>query len=147
MAQIPTFSIFSAVSELIVTASVLYSIAKALQGKLPKLLMGLTLGFELCVNVLYMAGRASSADKSVELSQGLKLFYMGHGTLSLIMFIVLVAVYLMSLSSEADGKGNWFENHRTGTFILVGFWLVSVISGEGIFVVQYLIPALTGSAG
>lgn len=140
--EIPTFSIFSAISEVFVTIGVLYCIFKALGGgKFPRLLMGGILAFELLVNVVYMVSRASAADKSEELSAGMKLFYAGHGTLSLVMFLTLGAVYLVSLSNESDGKENWFRRHRMGTYVLVAFWMVSVLTGEAIFYMRYLAPA------
>lgn len=142
--EIPAFSIFSAISEIFVTIVVLYCILTTLRGqRLPKVLMGVVLTFELCVNVLYMANRAAAADKSTELSAAMKLFFAAHGTLSLIMFLVLVVTYLVSLHSEADGEPNWFQRNRTGTYVLLVFWMISVISGEAIFVMRYLQPALS----
>lgn len=137
--NIPTFSIFSAVSEVFVTIGVLYAIISVLRGKpLPKVALGIVLAFELCVNVVYMAGRASHADKSTEISQGMKLFYAFHGTLSLLMFVVLAAVYLLSLWDESSGRQNWFARHRVGSYVMIFFWMVSVISGELIFYLAHL---------
>ena len=127
----PAFSIFSAVSEVFVTIGVLYAIITAARGKgLNKKLMGATLLFEFCVNVVYMAGRASQADKSTELSTGMKLFYASHGTLSLLMFLTLVVLFLLSLYSESKKEDNWFARHPTGTWILVAFWMISVSDGR-----------------
>ena len=140
IASIPTFSIFSAISEVFVTIAVLYSIFQTLSGRpLPKALLGIVLVFELCVNVVYMATRASQADQSNELSTGMKIFFAGHGTLSLIMFLVLAVVYLISLGNEAKGEENWFRRHRTGAYILVAFWMISVVTGEAIFAMRYLV--------
>lgn len=144
MGGIPTFSIFSAISEVFVTIGVLYSIIQTLRGKpLPKALLGGVLIFELMVNVMYMAGRASAADKSTELSTGMKIFYAGHGTLSLVMFLALGAIYLLSLANESGGKENWFRRHRNGSYTLIFFWMVSVLTGEAIFYMQHLGPALS----
>ncbi|MBK6683018.1 MAG: hypothetical protein IPG45_00970 [Deltaproteobacteria bacterium] len=137
--NIPTFSIFSAISEVFVTIGVLYAIITTLRGKpFPKVALGIVLAFELCVNVVYMAGRASQADKSAEISHGMKLFYAFHGTLSLLMFVTLAAVYLLSLWDESSGRQTWFARHRTGSYVMIFFWMVSVISGEVIFYLAHL---------
>ncbi len=144
--SIPTFSIFSAISEVFVTIGVLYAITTTLRNRpFPKALLGGVLIFELCVNVVYMATRASAADKGHELSAGMKLFFAAHGTLSLLMFLFLGVVYLLSLADEANKRENWFRRHRMGSYVLIFFWMVSVISGEAIFVMNYLVGGGTGA--
>ena len=136
--EIPTFSIFSAISEVFVTIAVLYGIVTTLRGnKFPKALMGGVLIFELCVNVVYMANMASRADKSSDLSPGLKAFFAGHGILSLLMFLAIAAVYLLALRDESNGRENWFRRNRTASYVLIFFWMVSVLSGEAIFFMRY----------
>ena len=135
----PAFSIFSAVSEIFVTIGVLYAMIRAVRGNgLPKWLMGGVLLFELCVNVVYMAGRASQADKSTELTTGMKIFFAVHGTLSLAMFVTLVVLYSISLYGESKAKNDWFFRHPRATWGLVGLWMVSVLTGEAIFVMRYI---------
>lgn len=135
----PAFSIFSAISEVFVTIGVLYAMIRAVRGNgLPKWLMGGVLLFELCVNVVYMAGRASQADKSTELSTGMKIFYALHGTLSLVMFITLAVIYLISLYGESKDEDNWFFRHPKATWGLVVFWMISVLTGEAIFFMRYV---------
>jgi uncharacterized membrane protein YozB (DUF420 family) len=135
----PAFSIFSAISEIFVTIGVLYCMVRAARGNgLPKWLMGGVLLFALCVNVVYMAGRASQADKSTELTTGMKIFYATHGTLSLVMFITLAVIYLISLYGESKAKDNWFFRHPKGTWGLVVLWMISVLTGEAIFVMRYI---------
>ena len=136
----PAFSIFSAISEIFVTIGVLYCIVQALRGKgLNKWLMGGVLLFELCVNVVYMAGRAAQADKSTELSTGMKIFFAVHGTLSLLMFVTLAIIYLLSLYGESKDKDNWFIRHPTASWALVALWMISVGTGEAIFVMRYMV--------
>jgi hypothetical protein len=134
----PTFSIFSAISEVFVTIAVLYGIITTLRGnKFPKALMGSVLIFELCVNVVYMAKMASRADKSSTLSAPMKAFFAGHGILSLLMFLAIAAVYLLALRDESNGRENWFRRNRTASYVLIFFWMVSVLSGEAIFFLRY----------
>lgn len=136
----PAFSIFSAVSEIFVTIGVLYAIIRAVKGNgLPKWLMGGVLLFELCVNVVYMAGRASHADKSTELTTAMKIFYALHGTLSLVMFVTLVVLYLISLYGESKANDNWFFRHPRSSWALVLVWMLSVGTGEAIFVMRYVV--------
>jgi hypothetical protein len=137
--SIPTFSIFSAISEIFVTIFVIYAIVVALRGgPFHRVLLGATLLFELCVNVVYMASRAAHADTSSTLTAGMKLFYAGHGILSLLMFVGLVVVYLVSLVDESKGRAVWFRRHPGLTYVFLFFWMVSVVSGEAIFVKTYL---------
>lgn len=137
--DIPAFSIFSAISEIFVTIGVLYAIFTTLAGKpFPKVLLGSVILFEFCVNVTYMASMAAKADRGNELSPAMKLFFAGHGTLSLLMFIALAVLYFISLVDVAKGREPWFRRHRTGSYVLVAFWMVSVLTGEAIFVMRYL---------
>ena len=138
MADIPPFSIFSAISEVVVTIVVLYTIISNLKGK--KLLwpaLGLVLTFELCVNVMYMSMRAASADTDHTLTQGMKLLFMGHGMLSLVMFVGLVILFILAVIDVKSGRPSWFRRHPAGTWLFVAFWMVSVISGQAIFVWRY----------
>lgn len=139
--SIPPLSIFSAISEIFVTIALLYSIITGIRtGAIPKWFMGGVLLFELCVNVVYMAGRAQAADQSDELSTAMKLFYAAHGTLSLGLFLVLCAVYLLSLYGESNNQKTWFYRHPRGSWALVAIWMISMITGESIFVTRYLLP-------
>jgi uncharacterized membrane protein YozB (DUF420 family) len=144
--EIPTFSIFSAVSEVFVTIGVLYGIIATLRGKkLPKAMLGGVLIFELCVNVVYMANRASHHDKNPDLSVAMKAFFAGHGILSLLMFLALAVVFLLSLADESNGRENWFRRHRSASYVLIFFWMVSVLSGEAIFFMRYIVGGATGA--
>lgn len=136
--EIPAFSVFSAISEVFVTIGVLYAVISNLYGKpLMWKILGAVLAFELCVNVVYMAGRASAADTSTELSQGMKIFYAAHGTLSLAMFIGIVVLFILAVTDFKNGRQTWFQRHRMGTWVFVFFWMVSVVSGETIFFLQF----------
>jgi uncharacterized membrane protein YozB (DUF420 family) len=136
--EVPAFSIFSAISEVFVTIAVLYAVISNMNGKpLNWKLLGLVLTFELCVNVVYMAGRASHADTDTTLSTGMKLFFAGHGILSLAMFLGIVVLFILAVMDVKSGRDSWFQRHRTGSWIFVFFWMVSVISGEAIFFMRF----------
>jgi len=136
----PAFSIFSALSEILVTVVVLATVLANLRGRpLRWRLLGVVLAFELAVNVVYMAGRASQADADRTLSPGLKAFFAAHGILSLAMFVWLAAVFLISVVDLSGGRETWFVRHRRLCGVLLALWLVSVLSGEVIFASRYLL--------
>ncbi|HET9325981.1 MAG TPA: hypothetical protein VFQ05_04345 [Candidatus Eisenbacteria bacterium] len=140
--NIPPFSIFSAVSELFVTAGVLYVVwANWNRRPFPGLLfLGLAL-FEALVNVLYMANRAASAASGHEpLYTGMKIFFAAHGMLSLLAYVAFVI--LGALAYQEQKAGRWFfREHRIWTLVFVVAWLVSIASGEAIFVLRYVRPS------
>ncbi|MBI4821656.1 MAG: hypothetical protein HY791_35675 [Deltaproteobacteria bacterium] len=139
--NIPAFSLFSAVSELFVTAGVLYSLLVNLRGReLPFRVMAPTLAFEFLINITYMTMRASQADKDVALSTVMKIFYATHGILSLLMFLLLAATFLISMVDLSANRASWYARHRGLSWTLIFFWMVSVSTGEAIFVGRYLLP-------
>lgn len=138
MSDIPAFSVFSAISELIVTAIVLYTIISNLRGQSFKWrLLGGCLVFELCVNVMYMINRAGKIDAGETLPAGLGALFAVHGTLSLVMFAALVLLYLMATFDHKAGQRTWFQRHVGATWALIGLWILSVGSGEAAFVWRY----------
>ena len=137
--HIPPFSIFSAISELGVTAGVLWIIRRNWTAR--RFPLGVFLGvvlFEALVNVLYMANRAAQAASGGEtISRGMRLFYAGHGMLSLVTFVAFVVLALLAYQEQNSGR--WFFRERPGlTWTFVALWMVSVLSGEAIFVLRYL---------
>ena len=144
--EVPLFSIFSAVSELVVTAVVLYAIVKNVRGgKLPWKMLGSVLIFELCVNIVYMANRASHAETNAGLSTAMRFLFAAHGILSLLMFVGLVVVVLMAIIDDKLGRPTWFRRHVRMTWAFLALWMIAVISGEVIFVMHYG-PALLSTS-
>jgi len=137
---IPPFSIFSAVSELFVTAGVFYVVRRNWTRRpFPlALLIGVAL-FEALVNVVYMANRASRAAAGHDvISPAMKIFFAAHGTLSLLAYLWFV---ILAVFAWQDQRANrWFFRDRpalTWSFLVV--WTVSVVSGEVLFVLRYLV--------
>jgi hypothetical protein len=140
--NIPPFSLFSAISELFVTAGVLYVVwANWNQRRFPgPLFLGLAL-FEALVNVLYMASRAARASTGADaISVGMKLFFAAHGMLSLLAYVAFVIVGAFAFQEQKAGRW-FFREHRTLTAIFLLVWIVSIVSGEVIFAIRYLRPA------
>lgn len=136
--EVPVFSIFSAVSELFVTAIVLYAIIKNMKGgPLPWRMLGAVLIFELCVNIVYMANRAASAELAAGMSTTMKIFFAAHGILSLLMFAGLVVVVLLAMADQKMGRPTWFRRHVRLTWAFLFLWMVAVVSGEALFAIHY----------
>ena len=136
--EVPAFSIFSALSELVVTAVVFYTILDNVKGRRLKWpLLGTVLAFELCVNIVYMVGKAGEAESKSEYSAGMLAFLAGHGLLSLAMFIGLCLLYTLSVIDLKEGKATWFQRHPKGAYVFLGLWTLSLLSGEAIFVIVY----------
>ena len=137
--SIPPFSLFSAVSELFVTAGVLWIIRRNWTRRPFPLGVFLAVAlFEALVNVLYMANRAAQAATGAHVvAPGMKVFFAAHGLLSLLAYLVFVVLGVFAWQEQKAGR--WFFRERPGltwTFVLV--WLVSIVSGEAIFVMRYL---------
>ena len=140
--HIPPFSLFSAISELFVTAGVFYVIRRNWIQKPFPFAFFLTVSlFEALVNVMYMANRsaAASAPGAKEaLSTGMKIAYAGHGLLSLVAYLVFVVLGVLAYQEQKAGR--WFFRERpalTWTFLVV--WVISIGSGEAIFTLRYLV--------
>ena len=98
--------------------------------------------FEGMVNVMYMAMRASEASAphavASTLPTGMKIAFAAHGLLSL--FAYLVFVVLGVFAHQEQQRQRWFFRERpalTWTFLVV--WTVSIVSGEAIFALRYLV--------
>lgn len=135
----PPFSVFSAVSELLVTAGVLFVVRRNWTRRLFPfpLFLAVTL-FEACVNVLYMASRASRAAVGAEtLGPGMRIAFALHGMLSLFAFAAFVVLGV--LAHQDQKRGRWFFRERPVlTWIFLAVWIVSVGSGEALFAARYL---------
>ena len=140
--HIPPFSIFSAVSELFVTAGVLYVIRRNWTRRPFPFALFLTVSlFEALVNVMYMANRSAKAatpGTMDTLSTGLKIAFAAHGLLSLVAYLVFVLLGVLAYQEFKAGR--YFFRERPGltwTFIVV--WFISVGSGETLFALRYLV--------
>ena len=140
--HIPAFSIFSAVSELFVTAGVLFVVRRNWTRRpFPFALFLVVSLFEALVNVMYMANRSAAASapgtKEV-LSTGMKIAFAAHGLLSLVAYLVFVV--LGTLAYQEFKAGRWFFRDRPAlTWGFLVLWTVSIGSGETLFALRYLV--------
>jgi hypothetical protein len=138
MAQVPAFSAFSAVSELAVTASVFYVLARAYRrDEFRGALLAVTLGFEALVNIAYMSLRIASRAPELHASAWMEALLAVHGTLSLLMFAALLVFSLEAFRQHKAGRNLLRERPRMLAAFVVA-WSVSVLSGEAIFLLTLL---------
>lgn len=130
------FSTFSAVSELVVTALVLFVVLGNMRGR-PlrwKLLFG-TLTFEVLVNVAYMVNRTLVVVENhpAPLTHWVTLLGAFHGIMSLVMLIGLIGLAIFAYRAAKQGAA-YFQQRPTLTGVFVALWLISVVSGEVLYV-------------
>lgn len=139
---IPAFSIFSAVSELFVTAGVLFVVHRNWHRRpFPfALFLGVSL-FEALVNVMYMANRSAEATapgSTMALSAGMKLAFAAHGMLSLLAYLIFVVLGVLAYQEQKEGQ--WYFRERPGImWSFLTLWTISIGSGEVIFALRYLV--------
>lgn len=145
--HIPAFSLFSAISELFVTAAVLFVVRRNWTRRtFPfALFIGVAL-FEGLINVMYMAKRASDASGTAAvadaaahvLSTGMKIGFAVHGLLSLLAYLVFVVLGVFAHQEQQQDPPRWFFRERpalTWTFLVL--WVISIGSGEVLFALRY----------
>ena len=142
--NVPAFSLFSAISELFVTAGVLFVVRRNWTRRTFPFALFLTVSlFEGLVNVMYMASRASEAAAvraghavAHVLPTGMKIAFAAHGLLSLLAYLVFVVLGVFA--HQEQQRQRWFFRERpalTWTFLVV--WAISIGSGEALFVLRY----------
>jgi uncharacterized membrane protein YozB (DUF420 family) len=139
--HIPPFSIFSAVSELFVTAGVAFVIRRNWTRRRFPLAVFLTVAlFEALVNVLYMANRSAqaAAPGAVALPPMMKLAFALHGMLSLIAYLVFVVLAVFAYQDQKRDR-YFFREHPAITWTFAVVWAISIVSGEALFVTRYLL--------
>jgi len=138
--NVPAFSVFSAVSELVVTAGVLIVVRRNwTRRKFPFALFLAVALFEALVNVAYMAGRTARAASGADVvSPGLRLAFALHGMISLLAYLWFVVLGVIA-SVRQQAEKFWFREHPAHTLAFVVVWMISVLSGEAMFVMRYLL--------
>lgn len=133
----PLYSTVSLVAELFVSAAIVTAIVQAYRKNVfRKRLVALTLSYEVLFNISYMVYRVltHAPDKAEsKFDIGLAIF---HGTLSLLMFIALIAFMAVAWKRYAKGV-NFFKAHRIMTGVFLTLWTLSVLSGVLFYFVEY----------
>ena len=137
--NIPLWSVVTLCTELFVTASVYFIIWKAYTTNifLRPFAFGV-LAYEALFNITYMFSRVTGVAGAVTYSPfeiGLAIF---HGVFSIVMFVALVAFFLIAARVYKRGE-NYFLLHRKLTLAFVVAWGVSILSGVTFFISLYLV--------
>ncbi len=128
---------FSAATELLVTAGVFYFFWRAIRFddfRWP--LIWITIGYETLFNITYMAVRLARHDPAPDYPGWATLLLAGHGTLSLIMFLGLIAFVMVAFRQRHVGDLNVFRDHGSFTLLFIVLWTTSIVSGELIYALQ-----------
>ena len=140
MSTIPAYSIFSAASELLVTAAVFYVVWRAWhRDDFRRGLLVCVLAFEAAVNISYMAVRMLAPSSTLhDTPNWLVTTAALHGILSLVMFLFLIFITIMAWRDNERGE-NFFRESPGTTWAFTGLWMISIVSGEFLFVMLYLV--------
>lgn len=138
--EAPFFSTFSAIAEIFVTIAVFYVVLTnyAQKGFPWKLATGVII-FEFSINMMYMIFRMreTAAAHDPATPNPLAPFMAAHGILSLVVFILFVVYSYLAYVSWKRGKHFFFE-HKGITWSYLGMWMLSVGSGEALYIINYM---------
>jgi len=139
--HVPAFSVFSAISELFVTAGVFWVVRRNWTRRKFPLGLFLTVAlFEAFVNVMYMASRSAAAASGSSVAPNLRIFFALHGMLSLLAYLVFVILGVLAYQDQREDR-YWFRERPGITWTFLVVWIISVGSGEVLFVTRYLLPS------
>lgn len=137
---IPWFSAFTAFTEVLVTAAVVYVLYMAIvKDQFKGGVLAVALAYEVLFNITYMTARLFTHTEPAGTHHADWMIWLlaGHGSLSLVMFIGLVWMSVLAFRRDREGK-NFFASHATLTWSFLGLWMVSILSGEAIFMLEYV---------
>lgn len=131
------FSTFTLITELLVTASVLYIFFDGYKKDKfhPKLLF-ITLAYESLFNINYMAHRTKSVE-TAKMAPWYIALAAFHGIFSLLMFITLVIFFILAWLNFRKNV-NYFKKHAVFSKIFITCWMISIISGIAFYIITYL---------
>ena len=137
---IPFFSIVTLFTEVVVTALVIFIVRRGYRtGVFPRRLAFSVLGYEALFNISYMVSRTlhESGEPVRTMKPGELPLAIFHGTFSLVMFVALVAFFLLAARGYGRGE-NYFLLHRKTMIAFLSAWGISVLSGFLFFARIYL---------
>lgn len=135
----PLSSTITLFAELIISAIIYYSLYSGYyKNKFPTKFAAGALLYELIFNITYMAGQAPHHVKAAHAeSPFVIILAIIHGTLSLLMFILLIVFFIFAWTRYRKGH-NYFANHKILTSLFLFFWTFSIISGILFYLVEYV---------
>jgi FtsH-binding integral membrane protein len=67
----------------------------------------------------------------------MKIFFAGHGLISLVAYLVFVVLGIFAYQEQKDGRF-FFRDRPALTWAFLAVWTVSIVSGEAIFLMRYV---------
>lgn len=135
----PLYSTITLFTELIVSAIIYYTLYQGYKhNKFPTKLAAAALLYEILFNISYMASQVPKHEKAARVeSLPVILLAIVHGVLSLVMFVTLVIFFILAWRGYRKGH-NYFHQHKVFTFLFLGFWTFSILSGILFYFVEYV---------
>ena len=132
----PLYSTVALLAEILVSVAVLFVFYQGYKRNrlLEKIAIG-TLIYETIFDISYMVYRSSESKSHTHsaLVTGLGVL---HGTLSLAMFLGLIAFFVLAIKNYRRGV-NYFFVHKRLTSAFLFFWMLSVVSGVLLYFIEY----------
>ncbi len=135
----PLMSTFTLLSEIVITIGILMVFRQSFaKGKFnSKLAFGL-LAYEYFVNIVYMVYRTLSHVETAKRPVFEIILLAGHGIISLLMIVVLTALFVMAYFASKKGI-NIIRKHKTVSIAIIAVWLFSVLSGFAVYFMEYVL--------
>ena len=125
----PLLSTITLAAELFIFSAILYIFYKGYEGRVfPFSLAYFAIVYEVVFNIGYMIYRSVGLKSADNLSTNLKILGAVHGILSLVVFVALVILMLLAIKNYKRGI-NYFREHSKLSFLVIGFWIISLASG------------------
>ena len=120
------------------TAAVFFVVARAVFfDRFHGRILAVALIYEVLFNISYMTLRLFTHIEPHPHPPWMIALVAGHGALSLLMFLGLVAFSWLAYRAHTRGE-NLLARHANWTAAFVVLWTISVVSGEAVFVLEYV---------
>jgi len=132
----PLYSTVALLAELLVSLAVFYTFYQGYKrNKLPEKVAIGAIVYEILFDISYMLYRSPTRESGANktLLTGFGIF---HGALSLLMFVSLIAFFILAIKNYRRNV-NYFLIHKRSTLAFLVFWSISVISGVILYFVEY----------
>ena len=132
----PAYSTFALIAEIFVSAAVFYTFYQGYKkDRFPEKVAFGAIAYEILFNISYMTYRLPEHESHFN-ETARQILGAAHGTLSLIMFLSLIAFFTLAAKNYTAGV-NYFRTHRNLTVTFLVFWSISIISGIVFYFVEY----------
>lgn len=135
----PLYSTFSAITELIITAAVVWFFWSAIKhGKYRWGIIAGALFYETMFNITYMTARFfGDHGPSADYAAWYSAFLAFHGILSLLMFIALVTFVIWAFDQTGKDRANPIGERPKLAIMFLALWGISILTGEIIYALQW----------